>query len=207
MDKQAQDIRICSYRSVVNISSGVAAVIKFLEVSNNSLSRLTNVAGRFSYTNANWIASIGVRAVSDWIWFARRIVISLGISMFKSELILVISFSISALAIFLSLLRNERNSIMLIMLIAPLSLLVWTLSRIVSTAGHNGLAVCDSFSWISQLIKTSVSRKIRLLDSAIAGVAHGANNSGAAFAFFQCAFKFSGQRFNYIGRFGFLNSV
>lgn len=189
-----------NYASFIKSSSGVKAVTKLLAANNSSLSRLTNIAGEFSCASAIWITSMGVREAVDWIWLAKSIVMSLGTSMRKSELILVISVSICVLAIFLSLLRNVRNSIILVILVAPFNFLFWIVSRISSTAGHKGLALCDSLSWVSQLIKTSVSRKIRLLDSTIAGIAHRADDFGRAFAFSQGRLKFSRQRFNDIHR-------
>lgn len=195
------------YGSFIKSSSGVSAVTKSLAVNSNSLSLLTNIAGRFSYAKATWIASMGVREVSDCILFAKRRVISLGTSIFKNELILVISVSITVLVIFLFLLKNERNSIMLIRLDAPFIFLFWMVRRIFSTAGQRGLAVRDSFSCISQLIKTSVSRKIRLLESTIAIIPHGTDDFGAVFTFFQCAPKFSRQRYDYIRWFSFWNFV
>lgn len=39
----------------------MVAGMKFLEIDNSSLSRVTNVAGRFSCTKAAWSASIGLK--------------------------------------------------------------------------------------------------------------------------------------------------
>jgi hypothetical protein len=63
--------RFLSYLSVARNSSGVVAGMKFLEVCNNSLSRLTSVAGRFSRTKAACIESIGVRLVSAIVSLAQ----------------------------------------------------------------------------------------------------------------------------------------
>lgn len=184
-----------NYANVDKNSSGVVAGTKFFEVDNNSLSRLTNVAGRFSWTIATWIESMDMRLVSVWIWLAESIVMSLGTRIFNRPLILVISFSICALAILVLTRRKERNSIMLMMLVAPFTFLDWIALRIFSTAGHNGFPVRDSFSWASQLIKTSVSKKIKL-DSAIVGISGCADNFNTAFAFSHGGFEFSRQRLN-----------
>lgn len=178
-------------------SSGVVAGMKFLEADNRALSRLTNVAGRFSCTSATCIASIGISVVSIWIWLAESTVMSLGTRIFNRLLILVISFSICVLAILVLMRRKERNSIMLMMLVAPFTFLAWIASRISSTAGHNGLPVLDSFSWTNQLIRTSVSRNIRL-DSAIICIAESADNFDAALAFSKSTSESSRQELNNI---------
>jgi len=81
------------------------------------------------------------------------------------------------------------------MLMAPFSFLDWIACRISSTAGHKGLPVRDSLSWLSQLIKTSVSRKIKL-NSAIIGLAQSADNFSAALSFSQSGFELSRQGFD-----------
>lgn len=113
---------------------------------------------------------------------------SLGTRIFNRLLILAISFSICILAILVFTRRKKRNSIMLMILVAPFTFLSWIILRISSTASHSGLPVRDSFSWASQLIRTSVSRNIKL-DSAIISIAESADNFNAAFTFAKSAFE------------------
>ena len=183
----------------------MVAGMKFLEIDNSSLSRLTKVAGRFSCTNATWIASIGLSVVSVWIWLAESTVMSLGTRIFNRSLILAISFSICVLVILVLMRRKERNSIMLMMLVAPFTFLAWIISRISSTASHSGLPVRDSFSWASQLNRTSVSRNIKL-DSAIISIAESADNFDAAFTFTKSTFESTGEGLNDICRLRNLSS-
>lgn len=124
----------------------------------------------------------------------------LGTSISNSLLILMSSFSICALLVLVLIRKNEHSSIMLMILVAPFTFLDWIASKIFSTAGHNGFPVRDSFSWTNQLIKTSVSKKIKL-NSAIIGFPQAADNLDATFSFLQAAFKFSRQRLNNVGLF------